>query len=401
MNTHMNSEQERTSVATERLFAAGAERELAIRRVSLALATLLISGAVLAGCGQRESPAKPPPPITETAEIAQLVTPIFTVAPTQTPIPTPTPEFIDGIPTSPEQAAVTNLLQGEPGVYGVVFLDTNGKLIASHNAHLPFVTASTYKLIVMADILSKVEKGELSLAQTYMLDPALFRAGGGDMYFANDDAGTEVTLEDLLFAAGAYSSNVAGLTMLQLTTTDSLRDTAERIGMNETWILSDPLTLPIWPPRAAPDTTQADADAARAYIELSAGLGPVNITTPFDMATYMARLATNTLISPFVSEHILGILQKQIIRDRIPYLQPDDVTVIDKPGNLDDAVNDVGILYLPDGRIRTAALLSLGVVNDDHATQVQQRLALIASANFDLPPYYADASGKPSPAASS
>ena len=113
-----------------------------------------------------------------------------------------------------------------------------GKLIATHNAHLPFVTASTYKLILIADILRKVEAGELSLTQTFQLEGALFDQGGGDMYFSTTEADTKATLEDLLFAAGAYSSNVAGLTMLKLTTLESLRQTAELIGMNETWILA-------------------------------------------------------------------------------------------------------------------------------------------------------------------
>lgn len=369
----------------------------------LAAIALLIPGLLLSACGRGNSSNQPTATLVPSAEVAQLVTPIFTVPPTDTPIPTstptvpPTPEFVDGVPTSPEQIAATNLLQGEAGVYGMVVLGPDGRVIVSHNGHLPFVTASTYKLVVMADILSKVEKGELSLDQTYTLDPALFVAGGGDMYFANSDAGSEATLQDLLFAAGAYSSNVAGLTMLTLTTPESIRQTAEAIGMNETWLLSDPSTLPIWPPVAAPDTSQADADAARAYIEDSAQLGPVNISTPFDMATYMLKLSNNSLISPFVSEHILEILKENLIRDRLPYLQPGGVTVVDKPGNLEDVVNDVGILYLPDGTVRTAALLSLGVPDDDHATQVEQRLALIASSNFDLPPYYANAGGTPTP----
>lgn len=367
------------------------------------MAALALPMVLLAGCGQSRGTVEIPPTATIGTEVALVVTPIFTVPPTETPVPSPTPtipptpEFIDGVPTSPEQAATTALLQGEPGVYGVSVLGTDGKVIAAHNSHIPFVTASTYKLVLMADILKKVEAGELDLQQTYALSEDLFSAGGGDMYFATEEAGAMATLDDLLFAAGAYSSNVAGLTMLKLTTPESLRQTAEQIGMNETWLLSDPTTLPIWPPKAAPDATQADADAARAYIEESALLGPVNITTPFDMATYMQKLSTNTLISPFVSDKIMSILDGQMIRDRLPYLQPDGVKVIDKPGNLEDVVNDVGILYLPNGEVRTAALLSMGMPDDDHATQVEQRLALIASGNFDLPPYYENAAVTPTP----
>ncbi|MEZ4505237.1 MAG: serine hydrolase [Thermomicrobiales bacterium] len=165
---------------------------------------LAIPGALLAACGSEGEPVNEEPTATATTEVAQVVTPIFTVPPTNTPTIPPTPEFIDGIPTSPEQAATTALLQGEQGVYGVVVLGPDDKIIVTRNAHVPFVAASTYKLILMADILRKVEAGELSLQQTYTLASELFEAGGGDMYFANDEAGAQVTLEDLLFAAGAY-----------------------------------------------------------------------------------------------------------------------------------------------------------------------------------------------------
>jgi beta-lactamase class A len=369
------------------------KRNSAFRRTTLSALALLIPVVVLAGCGRQSNSSIDFPTATATAEVALAVTPIFTVPPTETPIPTstptipPTPEFIDGIPTSPEQAAMASLLEGEQGVFGVVVFDSNGKVVMTRNAHVPFVTASTYKLLVMADILRKVEAGELSLEQTFVLDPELFAQGDGDMFFANDEAGSEATLEDLLFAAGAYSSNVAGLTMLKLTSPESLRETAELIGMNETWLLTDPTSLPIWPPQPASDATQADVEAARAYVESSAELGPVNITTPFDMATYMQKLANNSLISPFVSEQIRAILEEQLIRDRIPLLLPDGYEAVEKPGNLEDVVNDVGYITLPSGEIRPVALLSLGLFDDDRATQVEQRLALIAAGIFDIPPY--------------
>jgi beta-lactamase class A len=359
----------------------------------LAVLALIVPGGLLSACGSENGPGEDVSSATVTSDVALVVTPIFTVPPTETPIPTststipPTPEFIDGIPTSPEQAAAIALLEGEQGVYGVVVMGPDGKIVVTRNAHLPFVTASTYKLILMADILSKVEAGELSLEQTYTLEQALFTAGDGDMFFANDEAGTEATLEDLLFAAGAYSSNVAGLTMLTLTSPESLRQTAEKIGMNETWLLAEPTSLPNWPPQPAQDATQADVDAARAYIEASAELGPVNISTPFDMATYMHKLSTNTLISPFVSERIMSILEEQLIRDRIPLLLPDGYEAIDKPGNLEDVVNDVGFITLPSGEIRPLALLTLGLEDDDRATQVEQRLSLIGAGVFDIPPY--------------
>ncbi|TXG82208.1 MAG: hypothetical protein E6R14_07010, partial [Thermomicrobiales bacterium] len=139
------------------------------RRAAFAALTLVVPGAMLTACGRESGPVTEAPSATTTAEIAQVVTPFFVVPPTDTPMPTatptipPTPEFIDGIPTSPEQTATTALLQGEQGVYGVMAFGPDGRIIVTRNAHVPFVAASTYKLVVMADILRKVEAGELSL----------------------------------------------------------------------------------------------------------------------------------------------------------------------------------------------------------------------------------------------
>ncbi len=88
-----------------------------------------------------------------------------------------------------------------------------------------------------------------------------------------------------------------------------------------------------------------------------------------------------------MSEHIRGILEEQLIGDRIPLLLPEGYTAIDKPGNLEDVVNDVGFIVLPSGDVRAVALLSLGLPDDDRATEVEQRLALIAAGVFDLPAF--------------
>jgi hypothetical protein len=96
------------------------------------------------------------------------------------------------------------------------------------------------------------------------------------------------------------------------------------------------------------------------------------------MAKYGIAIANDTLLSPWVSEQVANVLLDQAIRDRIPALLDGDVLTINKPGNLPDAVNDVGVLYLPDGP-RAVATLSLAVPNTDRATEIEQQLAVIAT----------------------
>ena len=77
--------------------------------------------------------------------------------------------------------------------------------------------------------------------------------------------------------------------------------------------------------------------------------------------------------------------EAQAIRDRIPALIDGDVFIINKPGNLIDVVNDVGVLYLPTGP-RAVALMSEAVPDWEQATAVEQYLALIATGWVDDAP---------------
>lgn len=302
---------------------------------------------------------------------------------TQEPL-TPLVSRLTAIPDTPEQHHATELLSGEPGIYGFVVLDADGTILASHNGELPFITASTYKLVLMADIYRRIEQGILSLDQPVMLDAALF-GNYGDMYFAHEDIWSSFPLQEYLFAMGAYSSNAAARTLLTLTSPTVLRQTAVTIGMENTHLFVNVVDLPMWPPLPGVDGSVDDLLAAQIYLEQSVlEEGSVSITTPLDMARYQLAMLHGTLISPWASSQIATILEQQLIRDRIPFFF-EDIQVLNKPGNLDDAVNDVGVLYLDDGP-RAVVTLAQNVPDTDRATLIEQRLALIAAGVEDIPP---------------
>jgi beta-lactamase class A len=345
--------------------------------------SLLLIGILLSGCSQSSGPVESAAIIGSSP--APSPTPYFQVTPMITPAPpiTPTATAIPKIPQTDEQETASALLNDEPGVYGYAVLDQEGNVIAAYNSQTPFITASTYKLVLMADIYRRIEAGELSLDQTAYLDPALFDSSGGDMYWTWDSAGAEVPISELLYAVGAWSSNVSALTLLGYTDADALRETAASIGMDRTYLFANPYDLPYWPPEPGIDSSQEDMDIAIQYLEQSYDEeGWVNITTPLDMATYQLGLINDTVISPWVSEQIMDILFNNAIRDRLPAYNW-DIPVADKPGNLPGVVNDTGVLFLPDGP-RAVAAYSLAVPDDLHATDVIGLLGLIASGNTDI-----------------
>lgn len=355
---------------------------------------LAASMMLLVSCGS-ESPAAVPATSAPTATpdastpvatpTPMIATPAATpvIGPT-VPLATPVPSPAIAIPETPEQLLAEEFLANEAGVYGFVVLEADGMPVVSINSTTPFVTASLYKLILMADIYQRIEMGSLALDQTIVLEGRMFEEGE-DNYFTWDQVGTEVTIREYLFAVGAWSSNVAARTLLGQTSPGELRNTALAIGMTDTYLFTELEHVPTWPPEPGADAPLEEVNLAIAYLEESAASGPINITTPLDMARYQLAIANDTLISPWVSEQVALVLQEQAIRDRIPALIEGDVFVINKPGNLVDAVNDVGVLYLPAGH-RAVAILSEAIPNTDRATYVEQRLALIATGWMEYVP---------------
>ncbi|MGN6031814.1 MAG: serine hydrolase, partial [Thermomicrobiales bacterium] len=257
--------------------------------------------------------------------------------------------------------------------------------ICSRNSDLPFMTASLYKLILMADIYRKIEHGSLGQQDLIELDWSVF-SDDGEAYFGWDQIGNAFTVQEYLFAAGAYSSNAAAWTLFTLTSTDDLAETVAAIGLTRTYMVVGLSSIPAWPFQGGADSSADDDALATAFVESwGAWDDAVSITTPRDMAIYFHALLTRTLLSPWISGQITDILSQQQVRDRIPALLPAGTKTVNKTGNLDSIVNDAGIIELP-GDDRIVVLLSEAMPNDTRATLILQRLALIATGATDIPP---------------
>jgi beta-lactamase class A len=316
-----------------------------------------------------------------------LPTATNTPVPSPTSIPSPTPlPYTDDWPA--ELAGIADqMIDQEEGVFGIMILEESGDVLYSRNSTVPFITASLYKLVLMADILKRVEQGELSLDEPITLRHELFLDGDdGDTYFTSEDIGGTATIRELLYYVGDYSSNVSAHGLLQFTDWDSLNATAQQIGMERTYLQVKPETLPFWPPTPGPDSSQEELDLALRYVQDSVeDSGVVNLTTSRDMATYQLGLIQGTVISPYVSAQILSILREQEIDDRIPALLDDRFGYAHKPGNLIHAAHDVGVIFTP-GEPRVLTAMSEALIWDGRAHELIQRLALIATGQTNIPP---------------
>ncbi len=272
-------------------------------------------------------------------------------------------------------AQVPALLANDPGVFGILVADTDGTPIYEHNADLPFITASLYKLPLMAQIYAMIGAGQITLDQEIILDESFYPYWDeGDSYYGFDAIGYPTTVEEALFATGAYSSNVGAYALASLTTWYDINLMAQSLGMTATTLVVYPSMLVPWPPAPGASDDVAAMSQAVTFIEGQALEGPVMITTPRDIAHFFTLLLSGGVVSPDASAGITAILAQQMVDDRFPMLLPDNTELIHKTGNLTGIVHDAGVIFTPSGPVILAAL-SEDNFDDSVATWIIQELA--------------------------
>jgi beta-lactamase class A len=286
----------------------------------------------------------------------------------------------DATPVAPDElnAQIPRLLATCDSVFGVVIIDANDNVVFEQNADVPFVSASLYKLVLLTQTLAKIEQGELSFDQTVEIQSEFYlQANGEDSYFSYGAVGYAASVEELIYSAGAYSSNVGALALVSLTSRSTLETFANQLGLTHTqyWIEPDQVGTEY----GQLDGKPASLDYARSaiFIESFAGDGVINLTTPRDMATFFRLLRDNELASPLVSWQLKQVLEARVINDRIPALLPADTVVIHKTGNLEGVLHDVGIIETDSGPVIAIAMAQ--AATDIATTQVvEQRLGVLA-----------------------
>ena len=268
------------------------------------------------------------------------------------------------------------LLASCDSIFGIVVIGPGDSIAFQHNVNSPFVSASLYKLVLLADILAAVEAGDLSLTDKMAItDDVYVEANGADSYFAPDAVGYEAPLEELLYAAGAYSSNVAALTLMTKTSIARLNALALDLGMTGTHYWATTNTVDDLYPGTDGAATTEDLARSIAFARSFAFGGTINLTTPGDMAWFWRLLRDDDLISPLVCWRLRRILTAEVIPDRIPALLPRSANVIHKTGNLPGVLHDVGLIETTSGSAIVVAMAQ-AVTDLDMTFVVEQRMGL-------------------------
>ena len=241
---------------------------------------------------------------------------------------TPVVDLYDSAPDAPDgelQAIVENVVRGLQGDWGVAIKKLDTGQYATVNGDTQQVSASLYKMWVLAELYHQMKQGTLSLNQAQTVD--------------DTDAYYDASLDQLMVSVG---SNL------------SLRQAA-----NLMITLSDNTAAHLLVRTLDPDNISAymrQLGLTNSVLDWS-GVGD-NLTTPLDMLRIMEMIATDNLVDAEASREMRSLLLGQQINDLLPPGLPDNVEFAHKTGALDNVRHDAGIVYGPTGPYIIVSMVS-------------------------------------------
>jgi beta-lactamase class A len=208
---------------------------------------------------------------------------------------------------------VDGLVKGFPGDTGVYIADPlASQPLYTHDADVVFITASLYKLGILAHVETLVDAGALKYTDTIEIQPEDITDDG-----SYEIAGTLMTIDEALEAMITISDNGTALAFWHQLGPDNINATLQKLGLGDFHIASD----------------DNDDNTASARV----------------IGQYFTLLAQRKLVSAAASDRMLERLERQTINDRLPAELPAGTIVAHKTGNLGFATHDAGIIYTKSG----------------------------------------------------
>ena len=282
---------------------------------------------------------------------------------------------------------------GEVGV-GAIHLETGREIYLNRSEAFPL--ASTYKVPIAVQLLSRVERGDFGLDSMVTIQPGDLHPGSGTLSELFDDPGVELSLRNLLELMLLISDNSA--TDLVLRTAGGPARVTERMRELEIegirvdrptvrliadWIGVRDLPGDDLPPEQFRALADAVSEAEREAAATAFDADPRDTATPAAMARLLAMIGRGEALNPEHTELLLDIMRRSTTgQGRIKGFLPPEVEVAHKTGTIGGTTNDVGIITLPDDAGRVA--VALFVKESDEPVETRERaIAQISRAIYD------------------
>ena len=262
-----------------------------------------------------------------------------------------------------EVARIAAAAPAKVGV-GIVHVESGRSVFVNRDEWFPM--ASTYKVPMAVEVLTRVDRGTLRLDSLVPIEPADGVPCGSLLTerFGEGEPGAVLSVRRYLELMLRLSDNTATDILLRLTGgTAAVQGRVEGLGitgmqvsrtvmeLGADWI---GVTLPPWRDRTvegirqlmAAATPEATRAGSRAFLASRR-----DHTTPEAMTSLLAQLVRGRVLTPASTELLWSIMAREEtgaarIRGRLPA----GVRAANKTGTLDVTIqNDVGVIFLPDG----------------------------------------------------
>jgi len=293
---------------------------------------------------------------------------------------------------------LSRLARSTGGTVGIAAIHIeSGRRVSLHGGER-FPMASTYKVPIAVQLLTRVEKGEISLGEMIEVKASDLHLGTGTLTGLLNQPGVILSVRNLLELMLVVSDNSATDLLLRLaggpqavtsrlsemgiTGIDVSRSTlqmiADRSGFDlppeEDWTLE---TLQNLETKASDDSRRA----ARRRFEADRR----DTSTPDAMVLLLERIYQGSLLKPETTDLLLGIMSRcRTGEGRLKGLLPQKTAVAHKTGTFaGSVVDDVGILTLPDGGGHVAVAVFMKSPEVDDA-ESERAIAHISRAIYDF-----------------
>lgn len=227
-----------------------------------------------------------------------------------------------GGPLADFQAQLSAYSLRAPGHVGIAIEDLRTGETTGINPGTEMPAASTIKIPVMVEVFRQLLAGKFDLNTKLKLRRSDKDWGSGDL--AGARVGSSYTVHRLLSLMIDVSDNTATNMLIRLVGRQNINDTMAEEGLAHTRLS---------------DFIRSEGPSIRWKLRSSAA----------DMAHLLGKMAKKKLIDEWASGEMIAILRDQQHNGLLPQPLPEGTDIAHKTGTLHDTLNDVGIVYGPNG----------------------------------------------------
>jgi beta-lactamase class A len=293
---------------------------------------------------------------------------------------------------------IARLSKVSGGTVGVTAIHLETGRRVSLNPAERFPMASTFKVPVAVELLTRVDRGEIKLDQMVEITASDLHPGSGTLSELFNKPGVALSVRNLLELMLLISDNSATDIVLRLAggpqavTARMKAGGIEGISVDRSTaqLIADWVGATKLPPEKewTPAIFMAAFAAVKPEERIEAArrfdADPRDTATPEAMAALLERVYRKDLLKPQSAELLLDIMRRcQTGEARLRGILPAGTVVAHKTGTIGGTANDVGIITLPDGAGHVAiAVFVKASVNDVPARE--RAIAEIARSVHDF-----------------